>query len=77
MRIVNTSRFTIGEALNTAGVMTSAWGFTHDGVFVVNAFASECGRFHQTPEFYGLTRAEALELAQMNEKRELMAYWNI
>jgi len=70
------SKFIQGEALNVDGDLVPAWGLLHDGVFIVNARASACCRFHEFPELYGLTEAEADELARLNAGRNLMAYWD-
>jgi hypothetical protein len=69
------TKFTIGEALDASGVMTPAYGFEHDGVFIVNPFISDCGRFSATPMItYGLTAEEARELYDLNVARDLEAY---
>lgn len=72
------TKFTLGEALDVSGVMTPAYGFEHDGVFIVNPYASDCGRFHADPlSAYQLTPAEARELADLNAARDLLAYWDL
>ena len=72
------AKFIPGEALDVAGVATPCFGFEHDGMFIVNAFASDCGRFHVDPmKAYGLTCEEAQELKELNIKRDLLAYWDL
>jgi hypothetical protein len=69
--------FKLEEAMDTSGALVPAYGFTFNDQFIVNARVSECGRFHADPKAYGLTNAEADELARLNAGRDLMAYWEI
>lgn len=73
----DTHPFKKGEAINTVGVAVEAWGFDYDGMFIVNARISSCGRFHAAPSEYGLTNEQATLLAVLNDGRDLMAYWEI
>jgi hypothetical protein len=68
-------KFIQGSALDTSGVETAAIGFLHDGVFIVNARLSDCGRFNVDPlNAYGVTESQADELKELNIKRDLEAY---
>jgi hypothetical protein len=71
---VKVARFTLGSALDCNGRTVPAYGFTHEGHFIVNAFASPCGRFNADPVQYGLTTLEAHKLAELNRERNLLAY---
>jgi len=70
-------KFTFAQALNVHGELVPAWGFLHDDEFIVNARASVCGRFHAAPSEYGLSSAEADDLAALNASRNLLAYWDL
>lgn len=63
-----------GTATNTHGEPVDAWGFEHDGMFIVNARVSSCGRFAVSPSEYGLTEADADRLKALNSDRNLLAY---
>ncbi len=69
--------FIQGEALDVNGAMVLAWGFMLGDLFIVNPYASSCGRFHAAPSAYGLTDREARELADLNAGRDLLAYWDL
>jgi hypothetical protein len=69
--------FKLEEAMDTSGALVPAYGFTFNDMFIVNARVSECGRFHAAPSTYGLSDAEADELARLNAGRDLMAYWDL
>jgi hypothetical protein len=69
--------FQLGEALDVAGRMVPAYGLMHDEQFIVNPYASDCGRFHCAPSEYGLTHLQAVELTALNAGRNLLAYWDL
>lgn len=72
---MSATKFKLGKAVNVEGRSVRAHGFEHDGMFIVNARLSPCGRFYAAPSEFGLTEAEATELARLNADRALMAYW--
>jgi hypothetical protein len=69
--------FQLGEALNVFGDNVEAYGISVNGMFIVNPYATECGRFACAPSTYGLTDAQALHLARLNAGRDLLSYWDI
>ena len=60
-------KFKTGEAMNANGELVPAFGFEHNGMFIVNPYLSDCGRFTVDPSEYGLTADEARELAALNK----------
>jgi hypothetical protein len=40
------------------------WAYVINGMEIVDAYTSECGRFDVTPDYYGLTVEQAAELAE-------------
>ena len=40
------------------------WAYVINGMEIVDPYMSECGRFDVTPDYYGLTVAQAAELAE-------------
>ena len=63
-----------GEALDQTGRRVLAHGISHEGYFIVNPYASPCGRFYATPQSYGLSSAEAHTLTTLNRDLQLIAY---
>jgi hypothetical protein len=61
-----TTRFQPGEALADDGRYVPAFGFSFHDMFITDARLSECGRFAVAASYYGLTEAEADELAALN-----------
>jgi len=66
----NLTPFELGDALNDEGNTVPAYGFSFEGMFIVDARLSECGQFAVEPAYYGLTEAQANELARLNARKE-------
>ena len=67
-------KFKLGQSPTYDGTLVAAWGFDHNGDFIVNAFASPCGRFNVDPIDYGVATREAHALVDLNRERDLLAY---
>ena len=53
------------ELIQTTDINGRAvWAYVINGTEIVDPYTSECGRFEVTPDYYGLTVAQAAELAE-------------
>ena len=50
------------------------WAYLINGTEIVNPYISECGRFDVTPDYYGLTVAQAAELAEKSKNQRVVQY---
>ena len=53
------------ELIQTTDINGRAvWAYLINGMEIVDPYISECGRFEDTPDYYGLTVEQAAELAE-------------
>ena len=45
----------------------AVWAYVINDTEIVDAYASECGRFDVTPDYYGLTVEQANKLKEANK----------
>jgi hypothetical protein len=45
----------------------AVWAYVINDTEIIDAYASECGRFDVTPDYYGLTVEQANQLREANK----------